>query len=1078
MDPDPEPEPSTPPPGQTRGRRLLRATRIAALAGILLLLALMTWLRLAGIPGFLRKPIEEALAQHGVTAEFGSLRFHWFRGLVAENLRVAWLGPDGPRLTLDEADLNLAPPPWRHRGVVRGLVIRHGTLVIPLPLSNHPPRHLTVERIHADLRFLPNDAWEISRFSAQSLGLHLELRAHLTHAAALRQPRPPTPDDPDALLQRTLALRSLIDELTLWSAPTPPRLELNVALDGRQPWDFRADAYLHAPALLTPHGEVRQFRLGLRVQPPPDPERPATSSVTLDIDELQSPHGGWTGLAARLDSSGPPRPALPTNAHWTASVEHLFLPVARARQLVARGEHTLLPPHPGTPAHTAPTPFPELPLLSHVHAEAAAIEAGPAHLDRLAGTRAVLDLTARHPAAPRPPEHLDLRLELASLNGAPGTLGPTRIEGRLQHRPDPGEPPPDLAWWSHLWPYHGQLDLSLAQLRSPRLDLDRLQTRLDWQPPLLLVPHLEAALHRGDVQLSARLDVPARLASAEARTTFDLHAIDGLLGERSRTNFQRYQWQDPPTVHARAQARLEPWSQPRPDWDGAVKPTLRLDGRFEVGPGSFKGIPFLKAASSLSYDGAWWRLPDLRTERPEGRQEIAVAYHEDSQEYRVDARGPVHPPVLKPILGEHTADILDLFQFDRPVEADLSVWGPWSEGTRQAILGSLTLPPFTFRNQRFDRLDASVHYTNAVLVAAPARLLRDAGEARAEGVRYDFSDDLLTLTNAISTLDPAVLAAAIGPTLPERIAPYRFDTPPTVRVQGSLRTQDIDSADLDFHISGGPFRFWRLSADRLDTRLLWKGPDLLLTNLHASFYRGTLEGHAAFDLRQPDDTGYRFEARVRDASLADLLREATPGRTNLAEGAFDLVLDIHSARTADLHSWNGSGQADLRNGLLWNVPIFGFLSPVLNSVVPGLGNNRAERASSTFTLTNSVILTRDLVINCPPAKLLYRGTIDFDQRIDARVEGQILTDIIGIGPIFGLVLRPLTKLLEFRVTGTLAEIESEPLYIPKLLLLPLQPMKVLRGLFGLGDDPAPKPPPDPPPDPNLDPNPDPPPPRP
>ena len=89
------------------------------------------------------------------------------------------------------------------------------------------------------------------------------------------------------------------------------------------------------------------------------------------------------------------------------------------------------------------------------------------------------------------------------------------------------------------------------------------------------------------------------------------------------------------------------------------------------------------------------------------------------------------------------------------------------------------------------------------------------------------------------------------------------------------------------------------------------------------------------------------------------------------------------------------------------------------------------------------------MIACPPAKLLYRGTLDFDQRVDAKVEGLILSDIAGVGPLFGLVLRPLTKLMEFKVTGTLANVNAQPLYVlPKLLLLPLQPFKALRSLFG------------------------------
>src|SRR5690606_11468054 len=135
---------------------------------------------------------------------------------------------------------------------------------------------------------------------------------------------------------------------------------------------------------------------------------------------------------------------------------------------------------------------------------------------------------------------------------------------------------------------------------------------------------------------------------------------------------------------------------------------------------------------------------------------------------------------------------------------------------------------------------------------------------------------------------------------------------------------------------------------------------LVLTNIQMPFYGGRLDGSARFDLTNPRDALYQFDASVRDASLARLLRDAVPGRTNRTEGNFDLDLTITSARTSDLNSWNGHGEVHLRDGLLWDVPIFGFLSPVLNSIVPGLGNNRAEQADAHFSISNGVIHTRDL----------------------------------------------------------------------------------------------------------------------
>ncbi|MGE3312116.1 MAG: AsmA-like C-terminal region-containing protein, partial [Limisphaerales bacterium] len=649
------------------------------------------------------------------------------------------------------------------------------------------------------------------------------------------------------------------------------------------------------------------------------------------------------------------------------------------------------------------------------------------------------------------PARLDGTLSTGSMTDSRGRTGPGRIHFDLAAAapsPELHPPPPETAFWADAWPLTGRLDIDLAGLSSDRLAIDQVHTVLDWKAPRLALREFDAHLHGGRLRVRGDLDVTSRVATLIAESTFDLHGLDPLLGPRSRDNLARYQWAEPPWIEAQARATLPPWGATDVDWDATVKPTLQVDGRVRVGAGSFKGIPFNEAVSSISYDGDTWRLPNLRTVRPEGRQEIAVEYSEGTREYRIDARGRVMPPVLKPVLGEQSAEVVDLFEFHSPVDAEVSVWGPWTEGTRQAILGTITATNFTFRAQRFDHLDARITYTNRFLVAAPVRLTRDAGEAVAEGVGYDFADDRLWLTNAVNTIEPFAAAAAISPSFPAKLAPYRFATPPRIRANGTIRPRDTDSADLTLAIQGGPFEFWRLKAETIETDLLWKGSTLTFTNLSGRFFDGTLAGNAFFDLANPDDGLYRFEARIRQAELGKLLRHASGNRTNVASGEFDLDLQIHSARTSDLHSWNGAGHATLTDGLLWDAPIFGFFSPILNAVVPGLGNNRARAAEASFTIEDSVVHTRDFTIDCPPAKLFYRGQVDFDQRINAKVEAQVLGNFTPMGPLFGLILRPLTKLFEFRITGTLSDVEAEPLYVPKFLLLPLQPLRLLFGLFG------------------------------
>ena len=92
---------------------------------------------------------------------------------------------------------------------------------------------------------------------------------------------------------------------------------------------------------------------------------------------------------------------------------------------------------------------------------------------------------------------------------------------------------------------------------------------------------------------------------------------------------------------------------------------------------------------------------------------------------------------------------------------------------------------------------------------------------------------------------------------------------------------------------------------------------------------------------------------------------------------------MEKANSADWDSWNGRGSASITNGLIWDIPIFGLFSDLLNEVSPGLGNSQASRGGGTFTMTDSVILTDDLEIasyfKC------FTNTLYFNRNLDAVV---------------------------------------------------------------------------------------------
>ncbi|MEI9863826.1 MAG: hypothetical protein WDN00_04580 [Limisphaerales bacterium] len=75
--------------------------------------------------------------------------------------------------------------------------------------------------------------------------------------------------------------------------------------------------------------------------------------------------------------------------------------------------------------------------------------------------------------------------------------------------------------------------------------------------------------------------------------------------------------------------------------------------------------------------------------------------------------------------------------------------------------------------------------------------------------------------------------------------------------------------------------------------------------------------------------------------------------------------------------------------------------------------------------------------------------------MNAHVTAQLLRDTWVIGQLVSTALWPVSKIFEYRVTGSLQNPKSEPLYtLPKLLLFPLHPIRTLENLFSPGEAPA------------------------
>ncbi len=318
---------------------------------------------------------------------------------------------------------------------------------------------------------------------------------------------------------------------------------------------------------------------------------------------------------------------------------------------------------------------------------------------------------------------------------------------------------------------------------------------------------------------------------------------------------------------------------------------------------------------------------------------------------------------------------------------------------------------------------------------------------------------MIYFTNVFCIADMQPVARAIGPKTGKLVEPYHFLQLPTARVNGHIPLGDLHggpemtNVDMRFDvIKGGPFEWLKLKTTNIVGTLYWRGQTLLLTNVAAAFYGGSGTGFADFDFRVPHEgADYHYQVNVTNVSLHLLAADlSTP--TNRLEGILAGQLIVTNASTENWRTLSGHGRVNLSDGLLWDIPIVAILSPVLNTISPGLGNIRATEAVGRFVITNGMIFTDSLEIRSTMTRLEYAGTIDLYQNVNAHVTAHLLRDTPVVGSLFSTVLWPVSKLFEYRVTGPLKNPKSEPIYVlPRLLLIPLHPIRTLEGIFPGGD---------------------------
>ncbi len=1026
------------------GRRIFRWCRRSSLLGLLVLIlagGAFLYVNKVGIPDFAKGPILAQLRERGVELEFGRMRFRIGRGIVAEHVN---LGRAGQRVAeqfyADQVLLKFNNRSLlRLRPEVESLRLSAGRLVYPLAaLTNEAVVKVVIDDLEAGLRLVDTNNWVLDHLSGRALGAEFSASGSVTNVSVWRRSKVAS----SMAWQRVV--HQIVQQLESMQFSGMPKLELDFLVDARAPERSSAEVRLTAPGAESPQGGFMMLDWKARLNRPSGTNGLLSIETRLEARGARAAGGELTGLLVLAAWQQPPTNQPPQQIAWTVEVQDLDSRWGSIQNLHATGQS-----YPTNTVESEGTP------------------ASRRNWTQFSAT--ATGMTSRWVSAASPRisasawhswthwDRMEFVVDALQTVGAftqRGVAQSVSVDSlRLSGWTTPRQPPwgPTNNWgpWAIVAPYAMAAELAVTNVRHSTLELKSGRVAVDWSAPEVSLREFELRTAAGMLAGSAHLGVDSREATAHLDSWADPRVVLPFLTTNASRWLRQFEWatNQAPEIHADGRIHLPAWTDSTPDWRREVQPTVQLVGDFRGTNVAFRGLPADRGYGRFSYTNRIWHLPSVLVERPEGRLEFGYTGDERSRNYHFSGVSSLDLRIVRSLLEQEThRRAMDQVSLPVPPTLQGDVWGRWRSPELTSFKVQIAATNVGWRREVADSLSGEISYTNRQVLFRDVIVRQAPGEVRADGGLFDMDRQLIRITNGVSTVLPEHVTRLIGPKVARWLEPYVFRKPPRVVMNGVLPTRGKTGTDARWEITGEDFQWWKLRAPAIQATLVTKDSLIQLTNLQAHLYGGRLVGELHFDVSPPEGTTIGFTLAVTNADLRPLMMDILP-KTNRLEGRATAVVNIDSANSWETNSWQGHGWIKLEEGFLWDFPLFGVFSPILNGLSPGSGQGRFSQGQGHFVLTNSVLRSDDLELRSSAVRLHYSGILRLDTTLEARMEADLLKDAPLVGPVLNLALAPFTRLFGYRVTGKLAKPETEPIYIPRLLMVPLHPFRTLKNLF-------------------------------
>lgn len=556
-----------------------------------------------------------------------------------------------------------------------------------------------------------------------------------------------------------------------------------------------------------------------------------------------------------------------------------------------------------------------------------------------------------------------------------------------------------LDGWSCAGLYRaGVLEITELELRSDR---GTARARARWDTA------------RSEIELDATSDLPAALALA-------------LLPPAGREGLQAQGVETVEGLHL----ELRVGSGPLTSW------VHRLDGRITTSSMVWRTVPLRNVEAEFSVRPDGMRIHPLRAlvGRGAGEGPVALSWQSGwSGNYAGELDLRFDPRHALPLLSPPLTALVSRFTFsNQPPQSVVRFTGVSGTNGHLAFDGHLTATQFTYRGVAVQDLYTGLRYTNSTLEMDRWALARPEGLLKGR-LFLDLDADVQEV-DMVSTLAPEALKQIIGPEFQQTLDFTRFSGPAVIGARG--RYAGIGpGTQLQVDIEAEQASLLWFGLDRLTLQLGVEGETYRFSNIVARAYDGVVTGSFKLVFASNEPPRYAVNAGCQGVQLESLVKALRPDDTGQQQGRLAAQVQVRGlVGPGQGASAVGTGRVDVTDGQLSRIRLLGGLSSLLSAMAPGLGMAAQTGFHSDFVIRQGRCETQDAMLEGSVISIKVKGAYYFDERVKFVVEVKLLRGG-AVASMVRWVTSPLTRLLAFKLTGTLADPQWRPINLPKEMFL-------------------------------------------